>query len=482
MRRGIVVSIGLITIVIFILILSIGTGFAQDDTAPTIPATNTPRNFTPDTDTPTASPTETSMPSDTPSPTQTSTSTLSPTATDTSTPSATPTESETPTPSITPTTIGPVNFPDNYNSLNGLPFPDEAAANRRNLIVKISNFPEVVRPQYGLNAADLVYEYEAEGGVTRFAAFYRNNAPEMVGSVRSARLIDIELVTAYNAMLGYSGSNEWIRQYILQSDWRWRALSPQIGNNCPMFCRIRWDNRPFEHTLFANTLAIWQEADRIQVNQPMKAVGLAFDEQPDPGGERASDIAIDWFSDRAEVRWQYRPEDNKYYRFDSGLPHIDAATGEPITADNIVLIEVWHVDRPDVYESEIGGIALEHQLWGTGTAWVFRDGMWYRGEWFRNRDRGGVYLRYLDENKTPIHLRPGKTFIEVVRKLYIGSENDLWSVTVSPEYVDAQATAIVQSERLTAVPAATQTQFAEWYGSPTPSQTWTPTPTGTWQH
>jgi hypothetical protein len=376
-----------------------------------------------------------------------------------------------------------VNFPDNINSLTGLPFPDEASRDRRNLILKISNFPEVVRPQTGLSFADVVIEYEVEGGVTRFAAIFRSQAPQVVGSIRSARLMDLELVNIFQALLGYSGSNDWIREYILnEAEWRWRAMSPQIGVNCPMFCRIRTDSRAFEHTLFANTQAIWQEADRLDVNQPMKTTGFAFSDIPDPATETANDIAIDWFSDRAETRWQYNPSDHKYYRFDSGLPHIDAATGAQLTADNLVLIEVWHVDRPDVYESEIGGTALEHQLWGTGTAWVFRDGNWYRGEWFRNRERGGIYLRYLDENKTPIMLKPGQTWIEVVRKLYIGIQDELWSVTVSSDYVDAQATAVAQSERLTAIPAATQTQFAEWYGSPTPSATWTPTPTGTWQY
>jgi hypothetical protein len=447
MRRTI--SVVIASVFVFALAVSLDTGSAQSDT-PTLPPTNTPRGQ----EAPGASPTIT----------------------------ATFTESASPSPSITPTTLGPLNFPDDINSLTGLPFPDEASANRRNLILKVSNFPEVVRPQYGLSFADVVIEYEAEGGVTRFAAIYRSQSPQMVGSVRSARLLDLELVNAFNGILAYSGSNEWIRLFILESDWRWRAVSPQIGNNCPLFCRIRWDSRAFEHTLFANTEAIWAEADRIDVNQPLRATGMAFDTQADPASETANDIAIDWFSDRADARWQYNPEDQQYYRWDAGLPHIDAATGEQLTADNVIVMEVWHVDRPDVYESEIGGIALEHQLWGNGTAWIFRNGNWYRGEWFRNRDRGGIYFRYLDEDHTPIHLRPGQTWIEIVRKLYLGNENDLWSVTVSTDLIDAQATAVVQSERLTAVPAATQTQFADWYGSPTPSATWTPTPTGTWQH
>lgn len=379
------------------------------------------------------------------------------------------------------TTIGPFQYPDNINPLNGLPYPNEEARNRRNLILKISNFPEVVRPQHGLSAADLIFEYEAEGGVTRFAAIYRSQAPERAGSVRSARLVDIELVTAYQALLAYSGSNDWIREYILESDWRWRALSPQIGNNCPAFCRIREDNRAFEHTLFANVQAIWDEAERLQVNQGLIAWGMTFSETPLPSDQTANDIFIDWFSPRANTRWQYNPADNLYYRWDSGLPHIDAATDEQLTADNVILLEAWHVDRPDVYESEIGGIALEHLVWGRGRAWIFRDGLWYEGQWLRNQERGGFQFRFPDSD-VHIPLKPGQTWIEIVRQQSQYPSGDFFSVTVGQEYEDAEATAVFQSDFLTSVPAATQTQFAEWYGSPTPSATWTPTPTGTWQY
>src|ERR1041385_210413 len=104
-------------------------------------------------------------------------------ATVTLTPSKTlrPTRTPSPTSSVTPTTIGPVNYPDNINSLTGLPYPDDAAKNRRNLIVKVSNYPWIVRPQSGLSEADVVYEYEVEGAVTRFAAIFRSKGAEHVG-------------------------------------------------------------------------------------------------------------------------------------------------------------------------------------------------------------------------------------------------------------------------------------------------------------
>ena len=92
----------------------------------------------------------------------------------------------TPIPS-TPVVHGPYEYPDGMNPMTGLPYPDAEARARRNLIVKISNHPPIVRPQHGLNAADLVFEYEAEGNVTRFAAVFRANNPGRVGSIRSGR-------------------------------------------------------------------------------------------------------------------------------------------------------------------------------------------------------------------------------------------------------------------------------------------------------
>lgn len=384
-----------------------------------------------------------------------------------------------PTSSSMPTLVGPYEYPDNYNPLTGLEYPSEEARNRRNLIVKISNYPPIVRPQNGLSAADIVYEYEAEGGVTRFAAIFRSQSPGKVGSVRSARLIDLELVTMYQALLSYSGSNDWIRSFILNADWRWWAISPHLNSYpCPTYCRYPEDGKAYEHTLFGDTDGIWTEAERIDVNQGMQVRGLAFSDVPDSDGEPISDIFIDWYNPYSDVRWQYNPEDNKYYRWDSGLPHIDANTGKQITTDNVVILEVWHSDRPDIYESETGGIAIEHILWGYSRAWVFRDGQWYQGWWYRSRDYGGLQLRYdYRDRETPMHLKPGQTWFEVVRKTSAyQTEGPMLNVTISEIPVDAVATAEAVSATATAAWQATATQRAEWYGTPTPRPTITAQP------
>jgi hypothetical protein len=396
------------------------------------PSTNTPRSGIPDM---TLVPTRTRIPTDT--------ATFTPSAPPTNT--ATPTDAPTLTPTITPTTIGPFTYPDNINSLTGLPFPSEEARNRRNLIVKISNYPWIVRPQAGLSLADIVYEYEVEGGVTRFAAIFRSNAPDFVGSIRSARLPDLELVVMYNALLAYSGANDNIRKMIGEAPWKRRALTPQWGDNCPPFCRFPRPGVPFEHTLFGNTVKMWELATRRSLNEGYPGRGFAFDETADAGGVPTNDIAIKWYGDQ-DVRWQYNPTDGRYYRWNTGLPHIDVAVGKQIAADNIVIIQATHEERPDIYESESGAQAVEIQLWGSETAWIFREGRWYEGIWVRrNRTReGSALVLYQPDRKTPIHLKPGTTWVEVVRCC------NMFGVQITDQYINVEATAVFAGATATA--------------------------------
>src|SRR5690606_7442224 len=103
--------------------------------------------------------------------------------------------------------LGPVNFPPDVNPLTGLSVDDPAVLQRRPVLVKISNAPPLVRPQHGIGQADLVFEHYAEGGLTRFSAIFYSQLPRQAGSIRSARLIDYELVEMYKALLAYSGAS-----------------------------------------------------------------------------------------------------------------------------------------------------------------------------------------------------------------------------------------------------------------------------------
>lgn len=364
-------------------------------------------------------------------PTKTPTPLPTDTATATSTPTATPTPTDTPTP--TPTPNGPFSYPEGINPLTGLPYPNEEARNRRNLIVKISNFPPIVRPQTNVNLADVVFEVEAEGGVTRFAAIFRSQLPEIVGSVRSARLLDLELVPMFQALLAYSGTSDPIQKLILTSPYTYQTFSPLKGDNEDAgFIRVPQEGKAFEHTLFLQPALLIEKATARGVNTPYKPFGFAFAEQPDPAGEPATDVFVDWYG-QTDARWQFDEETGRYMRYTDGLMHTDAATGEQLWTDNLIIIEVPHNRRPDLFPEGATYESLEIALWDQGRAYLVRDGVFYQGYWRRRDREPGSALQIIYGNNTPIMMKPGRTWVSVVR--FLGD------AIITDELADMEATA-----------------------------------------
>ncbi|MDE2853838.1 MAG: DUF3048 domain-containing protein [Chloroflexota bacterium] len=315
--------------------------------------------------------------------------------------------------------VGPLSYPPGLNPLTGLPYPSEEAKLRRNLIVKVSNWPPRVRPQHGINQADLVYEMESEGGVTRFAAIFRSNAPERVGSVRSARLVDMELLNMYAALLAYSGTSGPVRELYKARVNRFVLLSPSLGDNCETagFCRDETLlDRGYEHTLFGDTRQMWQSATWRDVNIGFRANGFAFDLQADAGGQPIRDIYINWYN-RTDVRWQYDEASRRYLRFSDGLPHFDAADEMQLWADNLVMLQVAHNRRPDLFEPGAINESFEVALWGQGRALVMREGQLYKGYWRRRDHNRGAAISLIYGDEAPIMLKPGRTWVTVMRSL-----------------------------------------------------------------
>ena len=401
-------------------------------------ATNTPDGTATDTVTPSTTPTSTVSPSPTLTPTETFTPTFTPTATFTPTDTATP----------TPTPIGPIFYPDGINPLTGLQYPSEEARARRNLIVKISNYPPIVRPQNSVNQADVVFEYEAEGGVTRFAAIFRSNAPTRVGSIRSARLMDMELVTMYEALLAYSGTSEPIQRMLLASEFKYQLISPSIGDNCDNagFCRdTTLTERAFEHTLFGDTTKMWEIATKRNVNTGYRALGFAFNETADSGGTPANDVFTNWYG-QTDARWQFDEETGRYLRYTDSIAHFDATDGEQLWTDNLVILEVPHNRRPDLFEPGVNYESLEVAIWDQGRAYVIRDGNYYIGYWRRKSLNPGDAIQLIYGDNTPIMLKPGRTWVAVTR--FLGD------TLIKEERADmeATATALAGTPTLTPIP------------------------------
>ncbi len=305
-------------------------------------------------------------------------------------------------------------FGDNINPLTGEE-TDPAKLQRRPLAIKISNAPpSFVRPQSGLNDADLVFEHITEGRLTRFTILVYGGDPERVGPIRSARLIDVELPAMYDAALAFSGASIGVNQRLYGSD----ISSQLIGSGEEGYYRTGED-KPFEHTFYAQPNGLRNALDAKGENRSPNFNGvMQFTSEPPANGQPATRIAIDYSFE--EVVWEYDPATNYYYRSAAGVPHNDGNTGEQVRARNVIVPFINHVDDAEICEEirndQCVALSVQIQLWGQGRVLIFRDGQQYDGTWIRN-GRNDM-LTFFDAAGNPIPLQIGNSWFSMMSIYY----------------------------------------------------------------
>ncbi len=413
------------------LLLALGLIFgaaACDGTATAPPATEVALA----TVAPTSRPTFTASPTLSPTPPATATDRPTPTPYPTRTPrvrrwTATPTGSPTPTLSGTAVyTSSPggvaaapyayplaegTPLPPNVNPLTGLLVDDPAVLQRRPLAVKLGNDP-IVRPQWGLALADIVYEHLSEAGITRFTAIFWGHDADRIGGVRSARFIDLEIPAMYQCLMAFSGASPGLIPKFLGADFRAWQISPDPSWRDPGFYRDTEVGLGPPYNLFTSTDALWALASERGVNQQPELRGLTWQVDPPPGGTAGAWLEIPFVYGPMRVRWEYDSRRGVYQRSQGGEPHLSAETGEPLVSENVAVLFVHHVTT-DIIESRGGARSVQIQLWGTGLALLFRDGQAYGGQWVRPSRPDMVVLRD-PTGQVPLHLKPGRLWVQVV--------------------------------------------------------------------
>ncbi|HEY2981638.1 MAG TPA: DUF3048 domain-containing protein [Anaerolineales bacterium] len=328
-------------------------------------------------------------------------------------------------PEILAPAIGGGGFVPGYltNPLTGLAFADPALAERRPMAIKITNSPDYVRPQSGLTLADVVYEYYIEWGDTRFIAVFYGNDAKMVGPVRSGRFFDEHILRMYQAFLVYKYSDPREKEYFYSSDFASFLVVPGF-TACPPFlvgkyARDSYNNIFFNTTKFGACLA---KAGRENARPSLRS-GF-FSEQVTDSALQVNRIYTH-YSAYSYNYWEYDAATHKYFRFQEAHDEYDPAherhfpasyaalsdalTGLPVTADNVIEIFVPYVFTD---ENQAEDQVYHIDLVDSGQAFVFRDGFAYPARWYRTDNDQPLLITSL--NGTPIYLRPGHTFYEVI--------------------------------------------------------------------
>ncbi len=270
--------------------------------------------------------------------------------------------------------------------LTGLPV-DGALPEHPVVTVKIDNTGSSA-PQLGLSSADLVTEELVEGGLTRLAAMYYSDIPDVVGPVRSMRASDIGIVTPAESVLVAAGGAPPTRARIADAE------IGSYGEGDPGFYRA--DDRTSPYDLMVRLPELVDALDEAEPPPPY----LPFGPNPLTGGARATAVDVS-FSAGSTTSWRF--ENETYVR-----PASNAAEGDDFAADSVLVLRVELGDAG--YKDPAGNPVPETLLEGSGDALLFSAGRVVRGTWTKQRLDSPVQLSGEDG---PMTVPPGHTWVEL---------------------------------------------------------------------
>lgn len=269
--------------------------------------------------------------------------------------------------------------------------------NRPALVIKIDNV-DAARPQVGINQADVVFEEEVEGGLSRLAAVFHSRGSDPVGPIRSVRTTDVHLFSNLNRPLfASSGGNAGTREQLLDS------TLVDVGPTEFPDIYFRESSRVPPHNYLSRTTDIWRSAAGQGGRPPALFTFLAAGAARPATAIAATGVDLTFGSTRVGYAWN----GTGWARTQNNRAHVDAS-GVQVAPTNVVVQFTRYGVSPADENSP------EAIVSGSGEAWIFTNGYLVRGTWSRKNDAS--VTTYTDERGNTISLTPGNTWVELPRE------------------------------------------------------------------
>ncbi|MBP2005747.1 DUF3048 domain-containing protein [Halobacillus andaensis] len=266
------------------------------------------------------------------------------------------------------------------------------------VIAVMVNNHTAARPQSGLSKADIVYEFLAEGQITRLLALYQSNLPENVGPVRSARSYYYEVAAGFDALYTYHGAANFINEDIEESGIDY-ADGAKYDNDRELFKRTT--DRQVPHNSYLITSGLEQLLQSKGYATEMEIDPLPFSNENHHEGGQANEVTITYGTNET-VTYTYEEEKEQYLRASDGEASVDQETNEQVALDNVLIIQTSHEVIDDEGRRDI-------DLTSGGKGYLLQNGEQIDVEW-KNKD--GRILPYQDGELVPF--KPGQTWVNVV--------------------------------------------------------------------
>ncbi len=297
------------------------------------------------------------------------------------------------------------------NPLTGLKDLDIGKENLRPVAVMINNIRVAQSVQTGVQKADIIYETEVEGGITRLLAVFKDiTKVDQIGTVRSARYDYIDLALGHDAIYVHCGidvvyatkhvTDTGVASFNINSN-PWAAYGFRIKNGLAS-----------EHTMYTSS---------EKLNQGFEALGFrTTTEKPNtfcqfnspdapvvPVGEEAYTVSVP-FSNHATSVFTYNPETKLYTKNTKGTNNKDYKSGETYDVTNVLVLRTNIGYFADNKHRDIG-------LSG-GKGYYISGGAYQEITW--EKGASSNTMKYYNTDGTPLTINAGKTWICIQSNAY----------------------------------------------------------------
>ena len=261
------------------------------------------------------------------------------------------------------------------NPLTGLYDISFEALNNRPVAIMVNNISVAQSVQTGLNNADIIYETEVEGGITRLMAVYQDiSKVAKIGTVRSARYVYIDLAMGHNAIYVHHGTDEnYAAPHLKDTDNF--VVDENNGGE-----RIN-NGKAREHTLYAHGDKVWanilKSNRKIENDQKGNWMKFADPDTKVKYEHDAESVSVP-FSGSYTTTFKYDPATERYVRYFSGTERKDFVTGESVTVKNVFVL---NTDMSHYPIQKYRKISLEK-----GTGYYFVNGTYTEINWRKGAD------------------------------------------------------------------------------------------------
>lgn len=269
--------------------------------------------------------------------------------------------------------------------------------------VMINNISIAQPVQTGVNKADIVYETEVEGGITRLMAVFQNiNKVSRVGTIRSARYVYVDLALGHNAVYLHSGQDPIYCAPHLKDIEHYSIETSNVGK------RVK-NGLASEHTLYADGADIYKSYQKDKKLENVTAWQNFLDDTTDVTlmGGAATDVTIP-FSTSYTTQFKYDTETKKYTRHFKGSANKDYVTGETTQVKNVFVLQT----SISYYTDASGKLRVVDLVGGDG--YYFVNGTYTPIKWQKGASKNS--FKFTNTDGTELTVNQGNSWVCIASK------------------------------------------------------------------